>query len=103
MATTQALAASLKRLRSSDVNLAMLHWPECRDELEWMDCSDAVAGGTWIDSWRALQRAYAEGRALAIGVSNFDINELERLLGMAAVRPHVVQNWYARTIWRARG
>lgn len=51
--------------------------------------------GTWRESWKALEKAYAEGRVMSIGVSNFDVNLLEELLDIAAVKPHVVQNYAA--------
>ena len=52
--------------------------------------------GTWEGSWRALERAYAEGRVDAIGVSNFDLPLLQRMQDEGrevSVLPHVVQNW----------
>lgn len=59
-----------------------------------MRCSDTVdPDGTWRQSWRALERAYAEGRVMSIGVSNFDVKLLNELLDFATVRPHVVQNF----------
>jgi diketogulonate reductase-like aldo/keto reductase len=36
---------------------------------------------TWRESWRALEREYAEGRVMAIGVSNFDAALLAELEG----------------------
>lgn len=49
---------------------------------------------TWKESWRALERAYAEGRLLSLGVSNFNPALLEELrLNVATVLPHLVQNW----------
>ena len=57
-----------------------------------MDCSERDRG-TWRTAWRALERAYAEGRARAIGVSNFDASLLAELLEFASVAPHVVQNF----------
>ena len=47
----------------------------------------------WKDSWRALERAYAEGRVMSIGVINFDINLLNELLNFASIKPHVIQNY----------
>lgn len=49
--------------------------------------------GTWQQSWLALERAYAEGRASSIGVSNFPLALLKELQGFAHVLPHVVQNF----------
>lgn len=48
--------------------------------------------GTWMHSWPALEKAYAEGFVVSIGVSNFDA-DLLRQMGEFAVYPHVIQNW----------
>lgn len=50
---------------------------------------------TWRESYWALQRAYAEGRVMAVGVSNFDAVLLNELIIRQDTLelPHVVQNW----------
>jgi methylglyoxal/glyoxal reductase len=59
-----------------------------------MHCETKVdPDGTWRESWRALERAYAEGKVMSIGVSNFDVDLLNELLAMAVVKPHVIQNF----------
>ena len=45
----------------------------------------------YLDSWRAMERLAAEGRARAIGVSNFPLRHLERLIGETAIVPAVNQ------------
>jgi diketogulonate reductase-like aldo/keto reductase len=50
--------------------------------------------GAWKQSWRALEAAYNQGLARAIGVSNFDRALLQELWDWAEVKPHVVQNWF---------
>jgi diketogulonate reductase-like aldo/keto reductase len=52
----------------------------------------AGPAGDWRDSWRALEAMYREGRIRALGVSNFGRDELRELLGMASVRPRVLQH-----------
>ena len=42
----------------------LVHWP---------------VPGCYLDTWRALEKIYASGRAKAIGVSNFEIHHLEEL------------------------
>lgn len=75
-ATLAAFEASLDRLAMDAVDLYLVHWP---------------VGGTWPDTWRALETIYRQGRARAIGVSNFLVHHLEPLLEMAEVRPTVNQ------------
>lgn len=59
-----------------------------------MHCEDTVdPKGTWRESWKALEKAYAEGSVMSIGVSNFDVTLLNELLDFASIRPHVVQNF----------
>jgi 2,5-diketo-D-gluconate reductase A len=45
----------------------------------------------FVETWRAFERIYAEGRARAIGVSNFQVPHLERLLAETEVAPAVNQ------------
>ena len=82
---------SLARLGTSHIDLQFLHWPQCHPHISWMDCA-GVGDGTWAQSWRALERLYAEGIARSIAVSNFDPSLLDQLLGQARVPPHVLQN-----------
>jgi diketogulonate reductase-like aldo/keto reductase len=72
----RAFDASLARLGLEYVDLYLIHWP---------------VAGTRLDSWRALERIHAEGRARSIGVSNFLVPHLEELLGKARRVPAVNQ------------
>jgi diketogulonate reductase-like aldo/keto reductase len=72
----RALDASIGRLGLDHVDLYLIHWP---------------VQGKRRDSWRALERAFADGRARAIGVSNYLVPHLRELLGEAKVVPHVNQ------------
>jgi diketogulonate reductase-like aldo/keto reductase len=72
----RALDASLSRLGLDHVDLYLVHWP---------------VPGKRRDSWRALEKAFADGKAKAIGVSNYMVPHLRELLGDAKVAPHVNQ------------
>jgi diketogulonate reductase-like aldo/keto reductase len=72
----RACDASLKRLGLEYVDLYLIHWP---------------VAGKRLDSWRALERMHADGRARSIGVSNFLVPHLDELLGHAKVVPAVNQ------------
>jgi len=59
-----------------------------------MHCEDTKdPEATWNESWRALEKAYAEGRVMSIGVSNFNVTLLDEVTSFSSIRPHVVQNW----------
>jgi diketogulonate reductase-like aldo/keto reductase len=72
----RAFDASLERLGLDYVDLYLLHWP---------------VQGKRLESWRALEKLFAEKRARSIGVSNFMVPHLEELLGSAKVVPAVNQ------------
>lgn len=72
----RAFDRSLDRLGLDWVDLYLLHWP---------------VAGKRRHSWRALERLHADGRARAIGVSNFLVPHLEDIAVTAQVPPHVNQ------------
>ncbi len=71
----QAVARSLEALGTDYVDLLLLHWPFANR----------------YAAWRALEKAYAEGRARAIGVSNFEPDQLLDLIAYNEVTPAVNQ------------
>jgi len=74
--TLRAAEAALARMCFDCVDLLLLHWP---------------VPGKRLDSWRALERLHAEGRARAIGVSNFMPHHLRELLASCREAPSVNQ------------
>jgi len=76
--TLRAFDASLDRLGTDHVELYLIHWP-------------APTQDKYVDTWRALERIAEEGRARSIGVSNFQVHHLERLLGETSVVPVIDQ------------
>jgi diketogulonate reductase-like aldo/keto reductase len=72
----RAFDKSMQRLGLDYVDLYLIHWP---------------VSGQREETWRALEKIYTEGRARAIGVSNYTIRHLEDLLRVAEVVPTVNQ------------
>lgn len=68
----RAFELSLTRLGLEYVDLYLVHWPVANKRL---------------DSWDALERLYKEGRARAIGVSNYLTPHLRELLDHCEVPP----------------
>ncbi|NLF28338.1 MAG: aldo/keto reductase [Clostridiales bacterium] len=71
----EAFEESLERLGTDYVDLYLIHWP--------------VVG--FEKSWPVMEKLYREGRARAIGVSNFHRRHMEELLKIAKVVPAVDQ------------
>ncbi|HEY1178353.1 MAG TPA: aldo/keto reductase, partial [Phytomonospora sp.] len=77
-AALRAFDASLDKLGLDHVDLYLIHWPiPHRDR--------------YVETWKALEEIHADGRAKAIGVSNFQIPHLERLAKETATVPAVNQ------------
>jgi diketogulonate reductase-like aldo/keto reductase len=74
----RAFEASLDRLGLDYVDLYLIHWP----------CPDF---GLYIETYKALEKLYKDGRVKAIGVSNFNIEHLEKVLNECEVVPVVNQ------------
>lgn len=77
-AALRAFDASLTKLGLEYVDLYLIHWP-------------VPAKGIYTETYKALERILADGRAKAIGVSNFLPEHLQRLLGETSVVPAVNQ------------
>ncbi|MFF4960137.1 aldo/keto reductase [Streptomyces sp. NPDC001222] len=76
--TLRAFDTSLTKLGLEYVDLYLIHWP-------------LPSRGTFVDTYKALQAIYADGRAKAIGVSNFLPEHLRTLIEETSVIPAVDQ------------
>jgi 2,5-diketo-D-gluconate reductase A len=74
----RAFDGSLDLLGLDYVDLYLIHWPRPQHDL-------------YVETWRALEKIYADGRAKAIGVSNFQIPHLRRLFDETDIVPTVNQ------------
>lgn len=73
-------AQTLEDLRIDYVDLFLIHWP-----------LPALYDGNVALPWSALEEFYADGRARAIGLSNYEITHIQAVLDVATVAPHVLQ------------
>jgi len=95
-----SLENSLEKLQVDYVDLFLLHWP-IAVEKDQKNMPKLGADGKYIikkgltenpePTWRAMEELYAAGKARAIGVSNWTIPGLKKLLQIAKVKPAVNQ------------
>jgi 2,5-diketo-D-gluconate reductase A len=71
---------TLSKLGSDYVDLFLIHWP-----------LPMLYDGDYVSTWKALEEFHADGRARSIGVSNFEVEHLERLAAECEVVPAVNQ------------
>jgi len=73
--TIEAFKRSIKKLRLDYLDLYLIHWP--RDQ--------------FLNTWKAMEELYQEGKIKAIGVSNFTVEHLKTLLNHSEITPMVNQ------------
>ena len=80
----QVLAGSLDALGVDAVDLWLVHWPP---------------GGARPDVWERFVAAREAGRARAIGVSNYSLEQVDELTGATGVTPQVNQVSWAPSLY----
>ena len=73
-----ALEASLKRLGLDYIDLYLIHWPTPERDL-------------YVETWKEFEKLKSDGLVKSIGVSNFRIEDLERLKAETDTVPSVNQ------------
>ncbi len=80
-ATLNAFDESMKKLGLDYLDLFLIHWP-------------LPSQDKYVETWKALEKLYKDGRVRAIGVSNFKIHHLEDILANCEIKPMVNQVEY---------
>ncbi|MGG5178271.1 aldo/keto reductase [Bacillus sp. MM09(2025)] len=72
--TLAAFESSLERLGLEYIDLYLIHWP-------------TPEFGEYVETYKALEKLYKDGRVKAIGVCNFEIEHLKHLLAETEIKP----------------
>ncbi|KHF38202.1 aldo/keto reductase [Halalkalibacter okhensis] len=80
-ATLAAFDESMEKLGLDYLDLYLIHWP-------------LPSEGKYVETWKALEKLYKDGRVRAIGVSNFKIHHLEEIIANCEIVPMVNQVEY---------
>ena len=70
-----AVDKTLERLGTDYIDLLLIHQP----------------AGNYIAGYRAMEKAYKEGKVRAIGLSNFKKEQIEEILSLCEIKPTVLQ------------
>ena len=85
----RCIQESMDRLDAYHIDMMLIHAPRPWNEM------DSTLGNRYykenLEVWKALEEAYEAGKIRAIGVSNFEISDLNNLLAGARVVPAVNQ------------
>jgi len=81
--TLKAFELSLKKLKTDYVDLYLIHWPAVNVYENYQQVN--------LETWRAMEKIFKEGKAKAIGVCNFFEHHLTPLLEKAEIKPMVDQ------------
>lgn len=73
-----AFDASMNRLGLDVLDLYLIHWPAPKQD-------------RYVDAWRGLLELQQEGRVRSVGVCNFQVSHLQRLLDETGVLPSINQ------------
>jgi len=76
--TLRAFDESMQRLGVDYLDMYLIHWPTPKKN-------------RYVDTWKAFLRLREEGRVRSIGVSNFQLEHLERIISETGVVPVVNQ------------
>ena len=82
--TLVAFDRTMKDLQLEYLDLYLIHWPVVKGHKE--DWQKAI-----LDTWKAFEKLYKEGKIRAIGVSNFLPHHLNTIISNAEIQPMVNQ------------
>jgi aldehyde reductase len=93
---TECLKATLKNLRLDYLDLYLIHWPFGYKEGGEIFPKDAngkflSSNVDFVESWKAMEEYAEKGLLKSIGLSNFNSQQIDRIIGIAKIKPTVLQ------------
>ncbi|KAI1719618.1 aldo/keto reductase family domain-containing protein [Ditylenchus destructor] len=94
----QSLKKSLENLKTDYIDLYLVHTPLPMKVSADLSQPEADADGKFvpelvpiIDTWRQVEKHYKSGAVKSIGVSNFNVKQLQELYNQAEIKPQNLQ------------
>jgi diketogulonate reductase-like aldo/keto reductase len=85
----QSIEASLQKLQTDYIDLLLIHSPRPFEEMFEYAGKDYFKEN--LEVWKAMEEYYEAGKIKAIGVSNFQEEDLDNLIENAKIKPMVNQ------------
>ncbi|XP_033203324.1 aldo-keto reductase family 1 member B1-like [Bombus vosnesenskii] len=87
-----AIKKTLSDLGLEYLDLYLIHWPMAYKEGDDLfpknaDDSPALSNVDYVDTWKAMEALVSKGLAKNIGVSNFNSEQIDRLLKNCSIKP----------------
>lgn len=79
--TLKAFEETLRKLQTDYLDLYLIHWAKTCDNWEKVN----------VETWKAFEKLYSDGKIRAIGVSNFTIDALKSLMADCTIKPMINQ------------
>uniref|UniRef100_A0A1A9ZYV7 NADP-dependent oxidoreductase domain-containing protein n=1 Tax=Glossina pallidipes TaxID=7398 RepID=A0A1A9ZYV7_GLOPL len=92
----EAICMSLNDLKLDYLDSYLIHWPMAYSEGESLIPRDACgkikfSNVDYVDTWKAMENLVKLGLTKSIGLSNFNKEQIERILDISTVRPVIHQ------------
>eukprot|EP00794_Sanderia_malayensis_P007782 gene7782-8627_t len=93
--TVLSIKESLANLKTDYIDLMLIHSKDCDEGPNaLLVCGEGEPKGNWTESWKALEFMVEKGKIHSIGVSNFELEDLELLKDISKIKLSAIQNWF---------
>lgn len=83
----ESVQESLKHLRVDYIDLILIHWPGAKG----FKLDDPIHLNLRKTTWKNLESLFNQGLVKSIGVSNYNIRQLNELLEYSTIKPQWLQ------------
>lgn len=91
-----ALKVTLENLGLDHLDLYLIHWPQAYQEGGELvpvdeDNKTIYSNADYIETWKAMEECVRKGLTRSIGLSNFNSQQLQRILNICTIKPVINQ------------
>ena len=83
----ESILQSLQNLRTTYIDLILIHWPGVKG----LQLNSPINQTRRQETWHVLEEAFEKGLVKLIGVSNYNIRQLNELFEYARIKPQWLQ------------